>query len=154
MSGRDRWGPPAWIFFHVYAEKINEEYYKVNYKNIMSQIRNICNSIPCPFCQKHANEYLRKINDNRINTKELLKRFFFNFHNNTNKITHKPIHNYDILKKYEKYDRKQTIDCINKFYAEFFFEKKMSRLLNGWQININKKKFKNWILGEIQHLTI
>ena len=153
MSGRARWGNPTWIFFHVYAEKINEDHFKKNNKHIMSQIRNICNCIPCPFCQKHANQFLSNINDNHINTKEKFKQFLFNFHNHANKHTRKPIQKYDILKKYETYDKTNIYACINKFYAEFFVQKKISRLLNGWRVNISKKKIGNWIRGEMQHLT-
>ena len=49
MSKKD--GLFLWMFFHGIAEKVDETYYKNNYKDIFGIIHTICQNLPCPYCR-------------------------------------------------------------------------------------------------------
>ena len=95
---KKRWSIPTWMFFHGIAEKVDETYYKNNYKDVFDIIRTICQNLPCPYCREHATNYCKTLTDNKINSKEKLKNELFIFHNNVNKKLDKKIFNKSILK--------------------------------------------------------
>jgi hypothetical protein len=78
------WGPPTWMFFHSFAEKINEEFYRKNASYILDMIKQICNCLPCPTCQTHATQYMSKIRVHHVLTKEQFKNMLWTFHNTVN----------------------------------------------------------------------
>ena len=118
------WGTPAWNFFHCLSEKIDETYYSNNYKTIFDIIKSIFECIPCPICREHA---INKINSNNfnvdsLNTKEKLKMFFFNFHNEVNKRTKAEAASIQILDNYVNKDMK----TIYHIFLRFFFKSCLS----------------------------
>ena len=111
-----QWGPPTWYFFHTLAEKIRPEFYTKHRDVIISFIHNTCIHLPCGFCSQHAKTYIRTLNYKSAPTKEHLKRFLFNFHNNINKITHKPpFSNYD---RYKKGDLSKIYEYFRYWYCQ------------------------------------
>ena len=64
---KKRWSVPTWMFFHGIAEKVDETYYKNNYKDIFDIIRTICQNLPCPYCREHATDYCKTLTGNKIN---------------------------------------------------------------------------------------
>ena len=51
------WGPTTWTFFHVLAEKINEEFFLKNKNEVLQIIVTISNNLPCPLCSQHARQH-------------------------------------------------------------------------------------------------
>ena len=114
----ERWGPPTWMFFHCFAEKINTPFYEKNYIKCFDIIKKICSSLPCPICQYHAMSYLKRINVHALRKKEQFKRFLFNFHNYANVNTKKKNGEY----KYTSEIRKRYIYKYFKiFFSKFLF---------------------------------
>lgn len=78
------WGSVTWTLFHTLAEKLKEN----NQEHIpllFGQINNICKNLPCPTCREHAIHSLNTCNKNKINSRENLIRFLWEFHNIVNK---------------------------------------------------------------------
>jgi len=106
------WGTPTWIFFHTFAEKIDENFYLKHRKDIINIIYKICNGLPCPICQSHALEYLKKVNERSVNNKSSLIAMFIHFHNTVNLRLGKK--KFDI-KNYEIYKNKNIKKVFNNF---------------------------------------
>ena len=145
----ERWGPPTWLFFHSFAEKIHEDFYSKEYQKCFSIIKNICSSLPCPICQQHASSYLRRVNVHALRKKEDFKRFLFNFHNYVNVNSKKKTENINILKKYEK----SIFVNVAKYFFQNFYSRQL--LLRNFSMQMQEKKIlrdlKEWISKNIRH---
>lgn len=120
IDGKSRWSIPTWYLFHGIAEKIDEQYYKENYFKVFQLFIIICNNLPCPMCRKEASTKINKINVHNINTKEKLKLFWFNFHNDVNVRLGKRLFNMEEMKKYEKIVMKKAMLWFDKnFFYNF-----------------------------------
>lgn len=95
------WGKYIWYFFHILAEKVTEEGYIILKTDICEIIKSICNHLPCIICTEHASKYTRyTLNSSNLNTKQKLKNYLFQFHNDVNKRLNKEVfENFDIYKK-------------------------------------------------------
>jgi hypothetical protein len=97
------WGYSTWLVFHTIAEKIKDEKFTEEKDNIIKYIKSICNNLPCPDCSKHSTETLKKFNFNKkINSKDDLKIFLFEFHNLVNMKRKQKISELSVLNNYEK----------------------------------------------------
>ena len=52
-----QWGPPTWLFMHTLAEKIKEDSYPIIGKQLIYNIIQICNLLPCPDCSEHSKTF-------------------------------------------------------------------------------------------------
>ena len=111
-----RWGEPTWYFFHTFIEKITEEFYNKNSEKCIKIYKTICFNLPCPICKKHAMNYIKNHKIDRMLTRDLMKNFLFNFHNNVNKQLKKPEQNINILEQYKKI----TISKAYQFFNQEF----------------------------------
>ena len=142
MSKAD-WAVPTWYFFHGFAEKVNEEYYNKNFSKCFNIIREICCNLPCEVCRQHAVIKMKNTNDNMINTKEKLKDYLFNFHNEVSNRSGKQVYDKSILLKY-----KQFIPL--KGYLHFtkcFFRPYYSLNFNQWKRDMLLRKLKKEMLS-------
>ena len=110
----------------------------LNYQYVWGFIKDVCNTLPCPFCQKHAMEYVNKISNHQINTKEKLKTVLFNFHNSVNSRTGKAVVGREVLSKYNRANIKQIFDL---FEERFFHSYIGRRHFDDWIKNNFKIKF-------------
>lgn len=95
------WGPHVWTFIHTFAYHIDESFFTNNKKDVIHLLFNICFNLPCMECTMHAKAYLVRANKSKIQTKEDLKRFFYDFHNIVNKRLKRQVFtDYDIYKSY------------------------------------------------------
>jgi hypothetical protein len=101
-------------------------------------IKKICKTLPCPYCQKHANAYIGKIAIHQINTKDKLKTVLFNFHNSVNIRIGKKAENISILTKYNNANIKAIFDL---FEQRFFHSYVGTRNFNDWIKNGVKKEY-------------
>ena len=96
------WGPIVWSFFHVFAQQINEEFFKNNRLTCLNIIQNICSSLPCPLCTEHAISFLKKNGFLNITNKNQLILFLFKFHNSVNTRTKKEQYKLQDLEIYKR----------------------------------------------------
>ena len=99
---KNNWGQYTWILFHTLVELIPTDKYKTIGPIIFNTIKNLCTILPCPSCSAHATEYLKFIKFNQIPTKEHLKQFMYQFHNNINIMNRKPTFPYALMEKYKQ----------------------------------------------------
>lgn len=111
------WGEPVWFLFHTLAHKIKEEHFLRLRDELLNNIYNICNNLPCPACAKHATEYMNKINFKTIARKQDLKDLLFVFHNSVNERKGLPIFQYSELDS--KYHLANTRNIIVNFINSF-----------------------------------
>jgi len=133
------WGTPTWYLFHGIAANINAEFYKNNYAVVFNFIKQICSNLPCPFCRKHAVNYINAVNVNSVNTKEKLEIMLFNFHNSVNSRTGKPVMQQGELQKYKTMN---MVRCFELFKRKFFRSYYGDRTFSGWM----RKKFEDYFL--------
>ena len=136
MGTKAFWGTPTWFLFHSLAEKVNEEKYKIHYMVMWNFIKEVCSALPCPFCKTHAVNYTNGIPITSINTKEKLITTLFNFHNDVNKRTKKPVAGKIILEKYKS----SNLNNILKLFNERFFVSYIgTRQFDDWIKNKTKQ---------------
>jgi hypothetical protein len=96
------WGNATWIFLHTISYKIKEEEF-VNVRHDMIEIfKQICFVLPCPYCQKHAKDFIGKNDFNKIKNKDDYIIMLWSFHNLVNVRTGKQQFKLVETKKYEK----------------------------------------------------
>lgn len=139
------WAIPTWVFFHGFAEKVDETYYNNNFKRCFEIIRKICNNLPCETCRLHAVEKMNQTHDHMINTKEKLKMYLFNFHNDVSKRVGKPTYDKTILHKYKSYVPLKGY----LYFTRCFFKKYFSLQFNQWKRDmllkdLNKEMIEIW----------
>ena len=134
-KGRSFWGTPTWHLFHMLAVKTDPIFYNENYVFIWNFIKNVCNNLPCPFCKKHAIEFVNKINLHEVSTKEKLKIVLHDFHNKANVNSGSPQQPIEILDKYAR----ANVKIIFELFEDRFFKSYIgTRQFNDW----TKNKFK------------
>ena len=130
------WGPYVWQLFHSLAEMIHEDAFVKHRKEIVNIIKQICQTLPCNYCARHAKEYTRRLFPHHLRSKEQLKQYLFDFHNVVNKKTLKSkFTNFEI---YKKINLKQVIINFN-----IIFSKRTSRVSGFTDIITRKKIIKN-----------
>ena len=129
------WSNPTWAFFHIFAEKVNNEFYLKNHDICIKIIKEICNILPCPICRIHATNYIKRINIKSCPNKESFKIMLYNFHNTVNVRLRKPKYPYHLLDKYKNLDLFSMLDnmCIKI--------KSMYREHGMFKMTLNKTDF-------------
>lgn len=144
------WGPAIWYMLHTTAEKIKEESFKSLKGVLLKHIYSICSNLPCPTCSTHAVQYLKKVDLNKIHTKEDLKKMLFLFHNDVNKRLGKQEFTY--LELNEKYSKCNYSNVLNVFFKYFQDKHKTVNMLsNDMYTQRISNKILEWILNNRQH---
>ncbi len=135
-----RWEQITWIFFHSYANKINNNFFKGHKINCCGLLVYICNNLPCPICRSHANKYLSSHDIYKCDNKKDLQIYLWNFHNEVNKRLNKPIYDFKNLEKY-------NLAIFSKITQIFLYEFKKpyhyGKTMNSWM-----RKGKNLLLEQ------
>jgi hypothetical protein len=144
-----RWGPSTWFLFHTLAEKIKEENFD-NLKNeLLDLIKNICMNLPCPNCSNHATQYIQNLNYVSIRSKNDLKMFLFNFHNDVNR--RRNVKQFSLEELNSKYSKSNTLNIINNFISVFQYKNKSFNMIaNEIQKQRHLEIFKSWVKTNIQ----
>jgi hypothetical protein len=146
-----QWGPPTWAILHTLAEKITENSYSIMGKNLILNIIQICNNLPCPTCAQHAKEFWAKVNINNLKTKTDLINLLFVFHNMVNKRNNsQPFKHSDL----HIYKTKQLIPTFNNFTRNFTTRGNMKLLNESFHRNIMLKRLRTWFMNHISHFDI
>ena len=141
---RARWGPSTWFLFHTLAHKIKSEDFSKLKTELIDIIKGICNNLPCPTCSTHASQYVKNLNYNSINSKEDLKIFLFNFHNDVNR--RRNVDLFSLSELDEKYSKANTINVIKNFVLVFQYKNKSFNMIaNEMQRQRQLDLFRVWI---------
>jgi hypothetical protein len=151
MSPPEVWGPPIWMLFHMLAEKINDDYYNILYRQLFNNIVNVCKYLPCPECSNHASHFLAKVKVNELKDKTAFKNMLYIFHNHVNVRKRKSLYNYADMDKY-KYVK--IIPVLNRFIAVYNTKGNMQQLNQSFQRQFIIKHFKTWIMTNIRAFVV
>ena len=148
-----KWGEPTWFFLHTMAQKIKPEYFQQVRQGLLYQINSICRNLPCPDCAGHAAQYLDKSNFNRIQSKEELITFLYNFHNVVNKKKGFQIFPKEDL--YDKYSKANTINIINNFLFHYSDKSKSIRMISNDMFRTRVvSDLKVWMNNNLQYFDL
>ena len=145
---KKRWGEPTWYFFHTFIEKMTDDFFVKKNKECIEIITSICHNLPCPYCKDHASAYIKKHKIENIRTREQMKLFLFNFHNDVNKRTKKPVVGIEILEQYKKI---KFTNAYKFFKQEFFKNYYNMRHFSGWIRDSLSKSIQTFIVNNIDH---
>jgi len=148
-----KWGEPTWFFLHTMAQKIKPEYFQQVRQGLLYQINSICRNLPCPDCAGHAAQHLDKSNFNRIQSKEELITFLYNFHNVVNKKKGFQIFPKEDL--YDKYSKANTINIINNFLFHYSDKSKSIRMISNDMFRTRVvSDLKVWMNNNLQYFDL
>tara|TARA_Y100000768_G_scaffold388785_1_gene387180 strand:- start:3417 stop:3866 length:450 start_codon:yes stop_codon:yes gene_type:complete len=149
MNSKKIWGNAVWYLFHTLAYKLKN---KNHIPELVVQIKEICNNLPCEICKAHSLELLKQSNINNINDKNQLINFLFEFHNLINKKIGNPI--FTIDQHNQLYSRAKTVDIIKNFINVMKSQKyNEKRLLQSYYRNKFIKNFIKYIDNNINEYT-
>jgi hypothetical protein len=150
---RVRWGPSTWFLFHTLAQKVKENEFERIKEELLNNIKSICMNLPCPTCREHATLYIQRLNYNSIKTKEDLKLFLFNFHNEVNIRKNVPLFLYQELE--DKYSIANTVNIIKNFIEVFQYKNKgFNMIANEMQKQRQVETLKLWFNNNIEKFEI
>jgi hypothetical protein len=147
MSPPEVWGPPVWTFFHVLAEKVNENAYPIIKNQLFIIIQKICGFLPCPECSQHATGFLGKVRINDLRSKTDFKNMLFFFHNYVNSKKRKRVYNYSDLEVYKRYN---IIYSFNNFIRVYHTKGNMKQLSESFQRQFVINDVRRWLTKNIR----
>lgn len=147
MSPPEIWGPAVWVLFHTLTEKISEEAFPYEGKNLFNMIVQICKFLPCPDCASDATIFLSKIKISEIQNKIDLKNKMYFFHNYVNHKKRKPLFQYSEL---NKYTRANVVNVINNFIIHYQTKGNMKLLSDSFQRQFVINDLKAWLSKSIR----
>lgn len=145
------WAKPMWTLFHAMAENISDSDFQEVRSSLLNMVFTICTHLPCPTCSEHAKEFLNGVNFNTIQTREDLRRLFFEFHNTVNARKGFPQYSYDKLVFYKNADMKQVVQNFLQQYARK--TKNIRYLADDFQRNRIAETVKSWFLVNLFRFT-
>ena len=96
-----KWGPSTWLLLHSLSFKVKEEEFDSVKLELIDIFKQMCFVLPCPYCQKHAKEYITSKDFNKIKSKQDFIDMLWVFHNIVNVKTGKKVYKREDLKVYE-----------------------------------------------------
>lgn len=136
------WGPITWFFFHTLAEKVRESEYNNVKHNILNVLKQFCKFLPCEDCAGHATQIMNTVTIDKINTKEQLKNFLFNFHNSVTVRTKKTPFDKSILDKYKT----ANLHTITTKLFQVFHTHDKKYMMNEFNRNMMLKNIKHCLI--------
>ena len=110
------WGNATWNLLHTICEKIYEDKFYIAKNDLFTMINLICLSVPCPICREHATNYLKANNIEKCNTKEELKLYVYNLHNNASINAKNNLFDTSILEQYKNFSFIKVYNNYTKVY--------------------------------------
>lgn len=147
----NQWGPPTWLFLHTLAEKVKEESFPIIGTQIILNIIQITNLLPCPECAKHAKEFWSNVTISNITSKTDLKNLLCFFHNTVNKRRKVPAFKYENL---DFYSQKSIIKTFNWFTQNFNTRGNMSLITESFHRDRLLIGLKHWLMLNINHFNL
>lgn len=142
------WAYSTWHLFHLIPARISDKDFMLHKEIILKFILHCCNKLPCPYCKNHAQNYIRRYTLARINSKEQLEEYLFNFHNNAHRVP-RHVKKKMVLPQYKTMNIRQVFE---KFEQTFFQSFVGGRYFSDWIRNDFKSEyytFKNTIINKL-----
>ena len=139
------WGPTTWTFFHVLAEKINEDFFLKHRNEVIQIIVKISSNLPCPLCSEHARKVTGFNNTKLIKTKEDLIGFLNFFHNTVNKRNGKEVFDMKNMAKYKNINFSIAVHNFLLFYRKSYNTNSFKLSLDSSQL-IRQRIAKNVVI--------
>ena len=146
MAPPEVWGPPIWLFFHTIISKIKDGLDVNVYKGLFRIIKTICKNLPCPTCSTDATQFLSKINEDVICSKQKLINNMYIFHNYVNKKNNKNLFNYNKIINYNQLD---LAVIIRQFIRAYNTSGNMNLLNEAFHRQLAIKEFRRWMRANI-----
>jgi hypothetical protein len=146
-----QWGPPTWLFLHTLAEKVKEESFPIIGRQIIVNIIQICNLLPCPECANHAKEFWKNVSINNVSTKTDLKNLLYVFHNSINKRKKMPAYKHTDLEYYSKIS---IVNSFNWFTRNFNTKGNMNLINESFHRGRFLTGLKHWFMLNINHFNV
>ncbi len=146
-----QWGPPTWLFLHTLAEKVKEESFPIIGRQIILNIIQICNLLPCPECAQHAKEFWLNVSINNVSTKTDLKNLLYVFHNSINKRKKVIPYKHEDLEHYSKIS---IVNSFNWFAKNFNTKGNMNLINESFHRGRFLTGFRHWFMLNISHFNL
>jgi len=138
----NKWGPRVWCFLHTLAEKIKDEHFNIEGRQMITFIIRICKVLPCPECSQHASQFWGNVNVNGIRHREDLMNLIHIFHNIVNKRKNKEVFKKEQLSVYKHIN---LINAYNSFVSVYHTKGNMKLLGETFQRQMVLGQLKKWI---------
>jgi hypothetical protein len=112
-----RWGTPLWLFIHLFCNLIHDSFFIEKRTHVLQLLHSLLNTLPCPYCDKDTQIYLKKHDLFRVRTKTDLIQYFFDFHNHVNRKLKKS--EFFDKNMYNKKDIHYTIQLFKTYYMNY-----------------------------------
>ena len=156
MSLREKilWGPTTWTFFHVLAEKINENFFLKHRSEVINIVVTISNNLPCPMCSQHAKQITKQKNLKLIKNKQDLIRFLNYFHNTVNMRNGKELFHMKDMEMYKTINFSIAFHNFLIFYTKSYNKSSFQLSLNANQTTRKRiaKNITYWISKNMKYL--
>ena len=136
------WGPATWNLLHTICEKIYEDKFDNTKYDLYKLIALICVSVPCPICRDHAINYLKTNKIENCTTKQSLKLYVYNLHNQASINAKNTQFDLDILNKYTNFS---FVEIFNT-YITIYNANKTDDLQYSFRRRINLKEIKQLLV--------
>ena len=113
-----KWGPSTWLLLHSLSFKVKEEEFDSVKLELIDIFKQTCSVLPCPYCQKHAKEYITSKDFNKIKSKQDFIDMLWVFHNIVNVKTGKKVYNREDLKVYENAVLKNVVINFQRVFMK------------------------------------
>lgn len=133
------WARITWMLLHTFPKFLDHDFFINNKITILSLLHNICTSVPCPQCSKHAVNNLKKYNyfhKSINNSVAQLEINIHKFHNQVNKTLDKDLYKESILEEYENINFLE----IYKTWTELYVLKGINMKLMNHKNIVNKAR--------------
>lgn len=97
-----KWGQATWLFLHSFSCKVKEEYFYSVKDEMIKIFKELCQVLPCPYCQEHAKHFVATNDFSKIKTRFDYIVMIWSFHNIVNKRTGKKFYSFDNMNMYNK----------------------------------------------------
>lgn len=154
-SSKTYWSAITWTFLHTFPTTLTLDFFQKNKKKILKLMYDVCVSVPCPICSKHAIQHFKKYNyfhESINNNPKDLSHNIYKFHNDVSIMLKKQPFNASII---EEYDTIDFLDVFNKWSNLFVIKIRNLRLLyQKKKVNDTRNNVVQFIKTNLKNLII
>lgn len=154
-SSKTYWSAITWTFLHTFPTTLTLDFFQKNKKKILRLMYDVCVSVPCPICSKHAIQHFKKYNyfhESINNNPKDLSHNIYKFHNDVSIMLKKQPFNDSIIEEYNTID---FLDVFNKWSNLFVIKIRNLRLsYQKKKVNDTRENVVQFIKPNLKNLII